>query len=660
MRSQISLVGMAWRQLCLGLCLLVLGVDGAVWSVLVDRQELKVFHEHLLIASATITSDRVAFQLQGFEVDFDPAPKTPAEIPSNLNPQFSFSTALQLDRSGSLVLAQAFPSGLAGYSIPYVYNVSDNSLLLFCEPELYVGRREFVCWYDTGSSSNAVLFLDSYDQPDSRAVYFNFTGENDQLFAKIIALAGFRALSTIAQTSSVSAGTVDLAERESSLRLFAVIVYLGLLLQLTFLMAIAYWFLASPKVIHRKISYRISVLLLLVVIVAVCISFAGLAGFFAVEGLLILIAFIGPFIRYMFPDSFHRRISDDVFKTSFKRRPAFWKVMSGPWCLYFGAAVSMIFVTAFILGYEVEQYFVWDRSSSTFAVEYQPPMITKSIAAVYAYEDMAQQFRVNWFFQLNTDVCSNIYRKTLKSKEEKRKHIYEGFIKKYGINMSHFQPENYEDFNSVNDWFIRGLKPGARQIAFPEDLSIVVSPADSRIVAYENFGEGRRFWLKGDVFDVASLLKGSSHVSTFLDGSLLISRLSPQDYHRYHSPIAGEIVEQFMIDGDYHSVNADAVTSGNEVLVRNARQVNVIQSPTGHKMAFVPVGANCVGSIVSLFTTGQTLGKGQEAGYFQFGGSTIVMIFEQGMIDFDDDLLTNSEYSVETFLQVGQTLGSLL
>lgn len=151
--------------------------------------------------------------------------------------------------------------------------------------------------------------------------------------------------------------------------------------------------------------------------------------------------------------------------------------------------------------------------------------------------------------------------------------------------------------------------------------------------------------------------------------ALALFRLAPADYHRFHSPIAGKVVHgPVEIPGTYYTVNPQAVNEpGMDVFTANRRAVVYIQESAsssegkeGRVIALVAIGALLVGSVGWSKKVGDTVERGEEVGWFAYGGSTVVVVFPEGMIVFDEDLCVNSEHSIETLVRVGDSLGQLM
>ncbi|XP_024039704.1 phosphatidylserine decarboxylase proenzyme 2 isoform X2 [Citrus clementina] len=215
-----------------------------------------------------------------------------------------------------------------------------------------------------------------------------------------------------------------------------------------------------------------------------------------------------------------------------------------------------------------------------------------------------------------------------------------------------------EHFKTFNEFFIRELKPGARPIDCMEREEVAVCAADSRLMAFKSVEDSLRFWIKGQKFSIQGLLGNDICSNSFLNGTMVIFRLAPQDYHRFHLPVSG-IIEQFVdIPGCLYTVNPIAVNSKYcNVFTENKRVVSIISTAHFGKVAFVAIGATMVGSITFLKNTGDFVKKGDEFGYFSFGGSTVICVFEKDAIQIDKDLLQNSARALETLVSVGMRMG---
>ena len=224
------------------------------------------------------------------------------------------------------------------------------------------------------------------------------------------------------------------------------------------------------------------------------------------------------------------------------------------------------------------------------------------------------------------------------------------FVKEYKVDLSIAQQQRFKSFN---DFFIRQLKPEARPIV--ADSLAIASPADGKILAYENVNNSD-FYIKGFRFNVDSFLNDKELSKKYENGAMIVFRLAPPDYHRYHFPVSGVTgSSNIKIDGDYYSVNPLALRKKAEIFWLNKREYGVIKSPIFGDVAMVEVGATMVGSMIQTYT-GTTVKKGQEKGYFKFGGSTVVLLFEKDKIKIDSDLLTNTQKGLETTIKMGEQI----
>jgi len=238
------------------------------------------------------------------------------------------------------------------------------------------------------------------------------------------------------------------------------------------------------------------------------------------------------------------------------------------------------------------------------------------------------------------------------------------FIAKYDIDSDEFAKSPF-DYKTFNEFFFRALKPGVRPIA-PGDR-VAVFPADGRHLAFQDVTQAPGFYVKGATFTLAELLGEAklppaeqTLASTFAEGSMLISRLCPVDYHRFHFAVSGTPEESRRIDGWLYSVNPIALRRNLRYLLANKREVTVIDSPQFGKVVMIEIGATNVGSIRETFMAGRPVAKGDEKGMFAFGGSCVVTIFQKNRIRFDADIVAQSAQHLETYAKMGDHLGEAI
>ena len=228
------------------------------------------------------------------------------------------------------------------------------------------------------------------------------------------------------------------------------------------------------------------------------------------------------------------------------------------------------------------------------------------------------------------------------------------FIKQYGLD-----PEDFADdpssFKSFNEFFYRKLKPSARPIA----QSPVVFPADGRHLGFPDISAINSFFVKGQTFDLPALLGDATLAEKYAKGALVLSRLCPVDYHRFHFPAAGIPSETKNIPGPLFSVSPIALGKNLSYLWTNKRTICQLETENLGTILILEIGATCVGSIHQTYTLGKPVEKGQEKGYFAFGGSSTITIFEPEKVILAADLLENSAKQIELYAQIGSELGQM-
>ncbi|MDG1357916.1 MAG: archaetidylserine decarboxylase [Akkermansiaceae bacterium] len=226
------------------------------------------------------------------------------------------------------------------------------------------------------------------------------------------------------------------------------------------------------------------------------------------------------------------------------------------------------------------------------------------------------------------------------------------FIDDYGLNIDEFADQQ-ESYASFNEFFYRKLKADAR----PVSNDVIVFPADGRHLAFPNIDDIDGFFVKGQTFDLNQLIGDDALSSQYAGGSLILSRLCPVDYHRFHFPVSGQASQTKLINGPLFSVSPIALSRNLNYLWQNKRTITQIQTESVGKVLMMEIGATCVGSIQQTYQAKQIVSKGDEKGYFAFGGSSTIVIFEPGVIRFSDDLLTNSKQQIETYAKMGDSMG---
>ena len=228
------------------------------------------------------------------------------------------------------------------------------------------------------------------------------------------------------------------------------------------------------------------------------------------------------------------------------------------------------------------------------------------------------------------------------------------FIRKYKLDEEEFDSDP-EGFRSFNEFFSRKLKPDARPIE--QENAVAVFPADGRHLSVQDLSANLGFYVKGQKFDLPKLFQSEELAGRFRKGSLIISRLCPVDYHRFHAPVSGKISEARLINGSLFSVNPIALRKRLSVFWENKRYLCMIDSDYHGKVAQFIVGATCVGSATFTFSQNQRVKKGEELGYFSFGGSSVLTLFEKDRLRISEDVQQHSQANIETYAKMGEEMG---
>jgi phosphatidylserine decarboxylase len=224
------------------------------------------------------------------------------------------------------------------------------------------------------------------------------------------------------------------------------------------------------------------------------------------------------------------------------------------------------------------------------------------------------------------------------------------FIKKSGIDTSQYVMSG---FSSYNDFFTRRIKKGRRPVdTVPEHL---ISPCDSKLTVYK-ISSRSIFSIKGSRYRVSDLLGNDFLAKRYCGGYCCIFRLEVDDYHRYCYIDSGVKSGNTFIGGELHTVNPVALERYN-IYKRNCREYTVLHTDNFGDAVQVEVGAMLVGRIVNLHGEGP-FRRGEEKGRFEFGGSTIVLLFEKDSVVFDEDILKNSAEGIETVVKYGEKIGN--
>lgn len=223
------------------------------------------------------------------------------------------------------------------------------------------------------------------------------------------------------------------------------------------------------------------------------------------------------------------------------------------------------------------------------------------------------------------------------------------FIKIQDVKIEDFLEEDYQNFN---DFFIRKLKPNARKFSH----QTIICPCDGRHLFYQDISKIDGFYVKGQTISLEKLLNDSQLASLYKEGSMIISRLAPKDYHRFHFPCDGSVVSKTLVNGSLFSVNPIALRENLNILTENKRIVLKIRTKNHGNILQILVGATNVGSMHITAKENTSYKKGDELGFFSFGGSMVITLFPKASIQLSKKLLTLTENKTETLMLTGSSI----
>ncbi|CAE7078243.1 unnamed protein product [Rhizoctonia solani] len=335
----------------------------------------------------------------------------------------------------------------------------------------------------------------------------------------------------------------------------------------------------------------------------------------------------------------------------------------------------------------IRDMFSEQELDSMFAYEHMGNYVINRRTKEKKFEDMPIYARIGMHLLFNQSYLSQTLLgekrvdKLLRDQSFKQGQIYDrvdpaivqphiqSFIETYEIDTSQLLQPDLNAYKTFNEFFARRMKPDARPIDSPEDPAIITSVADCRLTVWNNVATATKVWVKGKNFSVSELL-GDAKLSEAKFGtnpSLAIFRLAPADYHRFHSPCAGLFSAPTSKGSKYYTVNPQAVGTELDVCTANRRDIRIIESniPSvsglNTPVGLVAIGALLVGSIGwADKSEGYKAAKGDDIGWFQYGGSTVITIFPGDRVKWDDDLVAASEQGVEVQVRAGERVGQAI
>ena len=289
---------------------------------------------------------------------------------------------------------------------------------------------------------------------------------------------------------------------------------------------------------------------------------------------------------------------------------------------------------------------IYNRESKSYEIE----KVLGENYLRWTYESPLGKSFLNIF--LKRKIFSKLYGFFCDSKISRKK--INNVIIDYNIDMNESIKQS-KDFESFNDFFTRELHPSARP--FSQNCNDFISPGDGRLLAFENIDLENIVQVKGFTYSLKELINDDSIADKYQNGTCLVLRLCPIDYHRFHFVDNGTISSNNKIKGNYYSVNPIDLSGIKKLFCKNKREWSILNSDNFGDILYIEVGATCVGTIKQTYSPNTKVLKGSEKGYFKFGGSTVILFLEKNKIKIDSDILSETKKNIETKVKMGETIG---
>lgn len=228
--------------------------------------------------------------------------------------------------------------------------------------------------------------------------------------------------------------------------------------------------------------------------------------------------------------------------------------------------------------------------------------------------------------------------------------LIDPFVKKNQIKMSDYIPMRYR---SYNEFFTRKIRADKRPI--DRNPSSLITPSDGKVSAYQ-IELDKKFKIKNSYYTVESLLQNRELANDFAGGTIVIIRLSVDNYHRYCYVDDANKERNHFIHGKLYTVNPVILDHVN-IYKENSRSYCELDTKNFGKVIQMEVGALMVGKINNYHKTA-VVKRGQEKGKFEFGGSTVVLLLQRDQVVIDEDILINSMEGYETIVRMGEKIGT--
>ena len=229
------------------------------------------------------------------------------------------------------------------------------------------------------------------------------------------------------------------------------------------------------------------------------------------------------------------------------------------------------------------------------------------------------------------------------------------FVRRHWIDMSEFEPG---PFRSYAAFFDRRFLPGKR--SFPADRDQMGAFGEGRYFGWEELKPGMTFPVKGAALEPKAILGSEDRLGHFEGGPIILARLAPVDYHHLHFPDDGWVVDEARLGHSLWTVNPTALRNQPDILFRNERYIQLLQTKHFGLLGFVEVGALSVGRIKQVHPKDAPFTRGEEKSVFKFGGSAVVLFGQSGAWRPADDILQHTREGMETYLRLGEPIAHRL
>ncbi len=242
---------------------------------------------------------------------------------------------------------------------------------------------------------------------------------------------------------------------------------------------------------------------------------------------------------------------------------------------------------------------------------------------------------------------ANVYASYMNSRLSKGK--IKKFVKRNGIDTSQYKAVKYRSFN---EFFRREIKPENRPV--DREPTALIAPCDAKLTAFD-IDENSVFRVKSFDYSLNTLLRNEELAKEFEGGICLIFRLDVTDYHRYCFFDGGTAEPSVFLNGKLHTVQPEALEK-RRVFAENCREYTLLHTDNFGDALQMEVGAMFVGRIVN--NGKKQFGRGEVKGWFEFGGSTVIVLLKKGVAKTDDEISVNTRNNFETVVKYGERIGS--